>query len=303
MNFFVKRLKTVKTKKAVRSVFSDIFCYIMLIVLGYIVIYPLFYMISGSVKPMSALLDIRHLWLPRYVSLAAFTKAAEYLDFVPSLMRTLSLQVVSALIEVFTCSVAAYGFARFKFRGKSAMTVLLLLSLIIPLPMYSMPLSVNYRVFGIFNTNWVYWLPALLGGGVRSGMLIYIYIQFFIGLPKELEDAAYIDGAGPLRTFLQIALPSSGVVIVTVSVLSLVWHWNESFLSSLCFLNKTRPLSVMMENIEVYLHFEGLYIGVNPIASSYVFAACIMFVAIPLIVYLFLQRKFVKSIDRVGITG
>ena len=318
------KLKTspVKTKKRLMSIGLSTFRYLMLTVIGYIVIYPLLYMVSGSIKPLKALLDVRFIWVPRYISFDMFETAFEYLDFLPSLGRTLSLQMVSAFIEVFICAAIAYGFSRFEFRGKSIATAFLMLSLMVPLPMYSLSLSVNFRqldflgILGlinnltgldlrlnVFDTDLVYWLPSLFGVGIRAGMLIYIYIQFFKGLPKELEDAAYVDGAGPIRTFLQIALPSSGVVIVTVTVLSVVWHWNENFLASLCFTNHTRPLSVMISQIEVPLHQDGLWLGTQPIANTIVFASCLVFIAIPLVLYLILQRKFVKSIDRVGITG
>ncbi len=311
-----------KIKKKSISIIVSILRYLMLTVIGYIVLYPLLYMISSSLKEMKALLDVRYIWIPRYISVETFKTAFGYLNFIPSLIKTLTLQVCSALIEIFVCAFIAYGFARFNFKFKKAAVLFLMLSLMVPLPMYSLSLSVNFRqldflgIFGLFNkltgidlrlnlfdTNWVYWLPSVFGVGIRAGMMIYIYIQFFKGLPSELEDAAYVDGAGPIRTFLQIALPSSSVVIVTVSVLSIVWHWNESYLASLCFTNETRPLSVMLSLIEIPLHQDGLWLGTQPIANTIVFASCLLFIVIPLILYLILQRKFVKSIDRVGITG
>ena len=279
-------------------------------------------MISTAVKTDKALLDASFAWIPRYLTSERFTSAFEMLNFKSSLLRTVSLQVVSALIEVFVCSVIAYGFARFNFKGKKIAMLFLIISLLIPTQMYSLSLSVNYRevdllgIFGLinrltgvdlrlnlYNTNWTFWLPSLFGVGIRSGMIIYIYIQFFTGLPFELEDAAYVDGAGPIRTFLKIALPSSSVVIVTVTVLSFIWHWNETHLASLCFLNDDWPLSVAIYNINQTLQQRGIWLGSAPQAPAYIFAACLLFVIIPLVLYLILQRKFVKSIDRVGITG
>lgn len=296
--------------------------YYMLIIIGYIVLYPLFYMVSAAIKSRKALLDVSFAWIPKFITGDNFKTAFDAMNFFPALSRTLTLQIISALIEVFICAVIAYGFARFNFKGKNIAMTLLILSLLIPVPMYSMSLSVNYRqldvlgIFGLFdaitgidlrpniyNTNWTLWLPSIFGVGIRSGMIIYIYIQFFSGLPYELEDAAYVDGAGPIRTFFSIALPSSSVVIVTASVLSVIWHWNETHLSSLCFLNDTAPLSVVMFNFQKTLESMGMYLSSNPIAPSIVFSACLMFMAIPLVLYLILQRKFVKSIDRVGITG
>ena len=168
--------------------------------------------------------------------------------------------------------------------------------------MYTLSMSINFRNLHIFNTPFVYWLPSLFGVGIRSGMMIFIYQQFFIGLPKELEDAAYIDGAGPVKTYFKIALPSSSVVITTVSVLSFVWHWNEYHLATLSFLSEDAPLSMVMNFLTVYLQQIGIYKG-WPEYSTLVSAACLMFILIPLVLYMIFQRKFVRSIDRVGITG
>ena len=209
---------------------------------------------------------------------------------------------MSAVIEIIVCSFVAYGFARFKFRGKKLASFFLILSLLIPVQMYSLSLSVNYRMLNIFNTPFVYWLPSLFGVGIRSGMIIFIYQQFFIGLPHELEDAAYVDGAGPIKTYFRIALPSSSVVIVTVSVLSIIWHWNEYYLAELCFLDESRPLAVVIGNLTALLAQIGINSG-DPLYPAAICAGCILFVIIPLVFYMIVQRKFVRSIDRVGITG
>lgn len=309
-------------KKRGNSILAALFRYFMLMLIGYIVLYPLLYMLSSSVKSERALLDVRFIWLPRYFSTMSYETAFEYLDFFDALWQTVSVQIVSALTEVLVCAFVAYGFARFKFKGRSIAYCFLILTLMIPLPMYSMSMSVNYRqvdflgILGLinkltgidlrlnlFDTGFVYWLPSILGIGVRSGMLIYIYMQFFAGLPNELEDAAYVDGSGPIGTFFKIALPSSNVVLVTATVLSIVWHWNETYLAALCFSADNRPLSVMLSNIQMPLQIDGMRIPGDPMAPPIVFAGCLLFIAIPLALYLILQRKFVKSIDRVGITG
>ena len=315
----IGQLKGVK-KGARATVF--VMKYYVLIVIGYIGLYPLLYMLSNAFKGEKALVDVSLIWIPKYLSTKWFNEAFEIISFGDSLKRTFSLQILSAAIEVIVCAVIAYGFARFNFKGKKIATVFLVLSFMIPLPMYGMSLAVNYRsldflgIFGlidrftgvdlrlnIFNTNWSFWLPSLLGVGIRSGMMIYIYIQFFIGLPAELEDAAYVDGAGAIRTFVSIAIPSSSVVILTVSVLSFIWHWNETYLSALCLLDENWPLSVQMMNIKQKLVQAGMFLESTPRAGPIVFCACLLFIMIPLVLYLLIQRKFVASIDRVGITG
>jgi len=275
---------------------------LFLIIVGYIVLYPLLYMFVSAIKDRDALLDMEHIWVPVSFSFAGFTEAFELMDFGRAIKQTLLVQVLSAAIEVFVCAFVAYGFARFKFKGKPVFTFFLILSLLIPIQMYSLSMSINFRNLHIFSTPFVYWLPSLFGVGIRSGMMIFIYQQFFIGLPKELEDAAYIDGAGPVKTYFRIALPSSSVVITTVSVLSFVWHWNEYHLATLSFLSEDAPLSMIMNFLEVYLQQIGIYKG-WPEYSTLVSAACLMYIVIPLVLYMIFQRKFVRSIDRVGITG
>lgn len=275
---------------------------LILTIVGYIVLYPFFYMLVTAIKDIDAMLDVEHIWIPVTYSLKSFKEIFELLDFGTALKQTFLVQILSAAIETFVCAFVAYGFARFKFKGKPICTFFLILSLLVPIQMYSLSMSVNYRNLHLFNTPFVYWLPSLLGVGIRSGMMIFIYQQFFVNLPKELEDAAYIDGAGPVRTYFSIALPSSSVVLVTVSVLSFVWHWNEYYLASLTFLSDSAPLAMVLSFLKVYLKQVGIYEG-WPEYASLVSAACLMYIIIPLILYMIFQRKFVRSIDRVGITG
>ena len=259
-------------------------------------------MISTSIKTEADFLDVSHQWIPNHYTMDNFKSAFSALDFFNSLKKTFTIQILSAVIEIFVCSFIAYGFARFDFKWKKAATFFLILSLLIPVQMYSLSLSVNYRILNIFNTPLVYWLPSVFGVGIRSGMIIFIYQQFFIGLPKELEDAAYVDGAGPIKTFFKIALPSSSVVIVTVSVLAISWHWNEYYLAELCFLEEVRPLSVAIGHLTARLAQMGINSG-HPLYTAAVCAGCLLFIAIPHVFYMIIQRKFVRSIDRVGITG
>ena len=275
---------------------------LILTIVGYIVLYPFFYMLVTAIKDIDAMLDVEHIWIPVTYSLKSFKEIFELLNFGTALKQTFLVQILSAAIETFVCAFVAYGFARFKFKGKPICMFFLILSLLVPIQMYSLSMSVNYRNLHLFNTPFVYWLPSLLGVGIRSGMMIFIYQQFFVNLPKELEDAAYIDGAGPVRTYFSIALPSSSVVLVTVSVLSFVWHWNEYYLASLTFLSDSAPLALVLSFLKVYLKQVGIYEG-WPEYASLVSAACLMYVIIPLILYMIFQRKFVRSIDRVGITG
>ncbi len=330
------RLRALRYAKVGTGVFYSLFRYALLISIGFIIIYPLLYMIVTSVMAPEAFNNSTRVWIPTNFNIKDnYAKTLEALDYFAGLWNTFRLEVVSALIEVVVCAVIGYGFARFNFKGKKIFTAILFLSILVPDMMVLIPRMVNYanldfmfigrgieaavhglgKLFGadwsafditpkIVNTGWTLWLPSLLGVGLRSGVLIYIYIQFFSGLPRELEEAAWVDGAGPFKTFLRIAVPSSSVVFITVLVFALIWHWNDSLLSGM-YLTSDLPLASALSGIEAYMVQKwGIYLRAGtPQGASIIMAACILFITPMLIFYMFIQRGFIESIDRVGITG
>lgn len=296
--------------------------YVFLISFAYILIYPVIYMMSNALRTTVDYIDPSVVWLPKSITFQNFKDAWAALKFPTALKNTLVYEIVSAGIEVFTCAVFAYGLSRFKFRFKSALMFFLILSILIPDVMVLLPRVLNfknldflgilrlfYEITGIdlrpdiFDTPLTFYLPSLLGVGLKGGMFIFIYMQFFSGLPVELEEAAWIDGAGPIRTFLFIVLPSSGVVILTVSIFSLIWHWNDYYLA-LMYIMDNQTLSVLVHDIkqQVFLTF-GEVGGISSLIFGVPPAACLLLIAPPLVIYLFLQKYFIKSIDRVGIVG
>ncbi|MBR7133747.1 MAG: carbohydrate ABC transporter permease [Clostridia bacterium] len=311
-----------KSRKAGKWLYS-LFRLAFLISVGFVVIYPLFYMIVTSLESNTAFLNSTRVWIPNELDIVNnYKMAMECLSFGKAIISTLKNQIVAALLQVVSCSVVAYGFARFEFKGKKIKTALLFLTIILPDMMLLIPRMVNYSkldflgILGLFNnltgidlridiinSVWTFWIPALFGVGLKSGILIYIYIQFFKGLPRELEEAAWVDGSGPIRTFISIALPSSGVVIITVVLFSLIWHWNDFTLSSM-YLSDNFPLAVMLNNFEFAMNNHSYYfVPRQPESMAFVMAACVLFVTPMLIVYMILQRWFIESIDRIGITG
>ena len=320
MNVSVDKIGFKRKVKGLKSVLYSIFRLIILLAVSYIIIYPLLYMLSSALKTASAFQDPGVLWIPKVLTSANFKNAIEAMNFKNALFSTLRLEVVSAVIETAACAVTAYGLARFNFPGKKLITVMLVFLIVVPSQMLVIPMTVNFSqldFFGILkalgtvtgkelrpnilDTSWCFYLPSLFSVGLRSGILIYIYHQFFLGLPKELEEAAWIDGSAPQRTFLCIALPSSTVAVITVFVLSLVWHWNDYYLAVM-YTSENFPLAVSLASLPQKLSLLGIWPG-NILNTTGVMAGCVMFVTPILLFYLILQRKFIKSIDRVGITG
>lgn len=286
----------------------------------YVILYPLFTMVSTSLQSQYQALDPSVVWIPKLLTDENYKKAIIALDFSHSFLRSIEVNVLSAVIEVATCAVTAYGFARFKFKFKGLLLGLLILSIIVPQEMIAIPTYLQLRyadILGILgflgkligtelrpsliNTPWSFWIPSILSVGLRSGLFIFIYMQFYKGLPKELEEAAYIDGAGPFKTFLKIIVPSSGTAIVTVTIFSVIWHWNEYYLSSIYF-SSNFPLAVKLATIEETMNVMALVNSVTN-RNGIIMAASLMFILPMLVMYMIVQRKFVKSVDSVGIVG
>ena len=295
---------------------TSVFRYFFLLAVGYVIVFQLAYMFSYAFRPAEEMTDPSVVWVPRVFTLANFKESLQLLDYVRSLFTTVGIQLLSGMIEVVTCSLVAYGLARFRFRGRGLIFALVLLTILVPPQLTAVPMYLNYAhfdVFGILNligsiagtelrpnlldTGFVFWLPSLFGAGLRSGLFIFIYRQFFKTLPRELEEAAYLDGAGAFRTFWRVIIPSSGVAVLTVSIFSIVWHWNDYYLSVLYF-NDHYPLAVQLKQ----LGNSAVGMGVT-MDRGIVMASCLLFIAPVLLIYLLLQRKFIASIDRVGIVG
>ncbi len=312
-----------KALRKANGVLASLLRYVILIGIGYIILYPLFYMISSSFRMKESFYDPSVIWITSDLTLENFNYSWKLIDYGSSVLNTIIYEMISAGIQIISCSIVAYGLARFEFKEKKILTFFMFLLILVPSQMMMLPIFMNYSkldflgILGVLdsltgidirpnvlNSVWTFYLPALLGVGIRSGIIIYIYIQFFKGLPKELEEAAWIDGAGPFKTYLRIALPSSGVVITTVTVFSLIWHWNDYSLSSMYLYSDKWPVAVKLSEINNPDAMGTLRLDPDdPLRIAIMMSACLLFVVPILVVYLFLQRKFVKSIDRVGITG
>ena len=311
-------------KKRAMSIAGDIFRYLLLLSIGYVILYPMLYLITISFRPDTAFLDPSRVWIPKAVTLERFAFAAKVMDYFHAFMSTVRTELVAAALEVMSCAVVGYGFARFDFPFKGLFKAVLFITILVPSPMIVIPQVLNFSqldafgILGLVNrlcgvdlrlnimgTPLTFYLPSVLASGLRAGILIYIYMQFFSGFPKELEEAAWIDGATPTRTFLKIILPSSSVVIITVSLFALIWHWNDYLLSVMYTVGSTPTLAVRIQTLQADLQAHGIfgYSLSQPGAEAYSMAGCLMFILPVFSVYLFLQRFFIESIDRVGITG
>ena len=309
-----------KTKGVGVSVLRMLF----LLAFEFVLLYPVIFMISNSFKVTSDTLNPAVKWFSLSPTTYGYKVAWMAFDYWNGLKITFLFGIVSGLIEVVTCAVYAYGLSRFELRFKKIWMFLLIVTILIPDVMLIIPRILNFRymdVFGILglfykltgvdlrvnitDTVWTFYLPSLFGVGLKGGLFIYIYMQFFKGLPKELEEAAWIDGAGPVQTFIRIIIPSSGFVILTVLIFSFIWHWNDWLLATM-YTENNHTLAFTLRNISGYIGQLWSSMKISADSSAYYgapLAACLMFIAPPTLLYVILQRHFIESVDRVGIVG
>lgn len=288
-----------------------LFRYALLIGLAFIILYPLLYILSMAFREARDILDPSVTWLPRHFTMQNIIDAFEAMRYPQALWNTISISVVSSLLQLCSCAIVGYGFARFQFKGKSLLFGLVLLTIIIPPQIIFIPTYLMYSHYDFFglttalfgeqayanliDTNWTMYLPAALGVGIRSGLFIFIFRQFFRGLPKELEDAAYVDGCGHARTFLRVIVPNAGGAFLTVFLFSLVWYWNDYYYVSMYF-NKTQNISIALQGLTRNL--SDLLMQNTNETSVRAQAGCLLTILPLLIVFIFLQKYFTEGLER-----
>ena len=292
----------------------NFFRFIILFGLCFVILYPIFYMVSCAFRERMDMNDPTVMWIPRHFTLSIIKQTVNAMDFGETLLNTLLLNIGCSLVQVISCAVTGYGFARFNFKGKKILFTLVIFMILVPTQVISIPLYTQFRYFGIkgiFTVNLIdsfacMYLPALTANGIRSGLMILIFRQFFRGMPRELEDAAYLDGCSPFSTFTKIMLPNSRSAILTVFLFSVVLYWNDSYVSSTFFTNN-KTIGIMLKNLNSQLSltlFNDPTVQISPREQIvWLEAGCLVSILPLLIMYAFFQKYFTEGLERSGIVG
>lgn len=286
------------------------FIYALLICIGFIYLYPILYMISSSFMTLDDLLDSSINWIPSTLNLNNYIQAAKSMDFWKSLVQSILIAGVPTICNVASSALVGYGLARFEFPGKKIVLGIIIFSFVLPSQITMIPTYVLYSDLGILGTLWAFILPSLLAVGINGPIYILIFYQFFKQVPKVLIEAAQIDGAGYLKSFLKISLPSAAPALITVSLFSFVWYWNEAYLTEMFvhgvmqdsgWTTLVIQLDRFATNYSEYAQTSGnMATNLNESISM---AGTMLSILPLLLMYFVLQRYFVESIDRTGITG
>lgn len=298
-----------------RGLLMSIVVYVLLITIAFIFLYPVLYMASRSFMDKNDLLDASAKWIPSAPTLKNYADAIITLDYWKSLAKNIFLAFVPTLCQVFIASMVGYGFARYNFPLKSLWMGLLLLSFLLPSQATSMP---NYLLFSrlklVDGGIKPFFITSVLGQGFKSVLCILIFYNFHRQVPQSLIEAAEIDGAGHLKAYFQIAIPLSMAAIVVVTLFSFVWYWNEMYLVQVYLgYGNTRNDGLTTLMIELK-KFEDSYnvafdartssvTSTNKLNDAIKMAGTMLSIAPLMVMYFFLQKQFVESVDRAGITG
>jgi len=297
---------------------------ILLFGLCFLIVQPLLDKLSVSFMEQQDLYDSTVVSIPRHFTLWNYRLAGELLTFWPSLFQTLIIILVSSFLQVSACTLAGYGFARYKFPLKNFWFMCVMLIIIVPPQTIMASLYLNFRFFDIFGLMKLitgspvnlldsaasFWLLSATGMGLKSGLYIFMLRQYFRGMPKELEEAAYVDGCGRFMTFVRIMLPDATPMLTSCLLFSFVWQWTDSFYSTL-FLSNYKMLSVGLSGIADRLGAwwmsmnasAGAVYSAAPVGYTQAMIATGMLICLaPLVLlYLVAQKAFVESLSQTGI--
>ncbi len=285
------------------STLSKIVIYALLISIGFLYIYPMLYMLSNSLKSTSDIINPMVNWVPSSLYFGNYERAFRVMNFWPTLFGSLPVTLLPALIQTLVTSVIGYGFAKYDFKFKKIWFVLVLLTFIIPVQVYMIPRYVMFFEFNLLESPWAIILPALFGQGINAAIFVLIFYQFFKMIPKSINEAAEIDGAGPYYIFFRIGVPLAVPAFITSFLFGLVWYWNETYIASL-FLGSAYP-NLQLRLANFVSEYAQMYASeqLMQLNEGVRLAATLIIILPMLIVYFTIQRWFVEGVEKTGVTG
>ncbi len=300
-------------KETIKKYAISIFRAILLFGMCFMIIQPILNKISVSLMSEADLYDSTIVLVPKHFTLANWKLVNYLMNYKVTLFNTIWVSFLVSLIEVAMCSIVGYGFSRFHFPLKRFWFFCVILVIVIPPQTISTSLFLHFRYFNLFGKTvnlrgnmLPYIMMCLTCQGLKNGLYIYMIRQFFMGFPFELEEAAYVDGCGPLKTFVRIMVPGAKPIITSCFLFSFVWQWTDGFYASL-FLGKIQLLSISLSNVVEKLgaYLTKMYGGSTLVSVGYsnaILSTATLLAIFPVIIlYIFCQRMFVESLASTGV--
>lgn len=311
-NYLIKKVATKRGGQLLRG--------LLIIGLCFMILQPILNKLSLSFMSERDLYDPTVIAIPRHASLGNYKMVADLINYWKVTWNSAWVSVLSSVIQIISCTLVGYGFARFKFPLKRFWFACVILVIVVPPQTIMSSLYLHFKffdIFGIFklltgatinlqNSIAPYLMLCFGTMGLKSGLYIFLIRQYFRNVPKELEEAAYVDGCGTLKTFLRIMVPGAKPILVSCFLFSFVWQWTDAFYSRM-FLGDISLLSNRLTAITQLMNdhlqaTEGAGAKIS-VAYGHMLTSTGMLMAVfpLLLLYLFVQKGFVESISQTGL--
>jgi len=314
---------TLLNKNILEPIFSFLyktFRYLLLIGVSYMAVFPIIKMLSASLTIAEDYFAGVAEYIPPTPTFENFKNVQKYFNYFKSAKVTVLITFTSTIVSVFICSLVGYGLGRYKFKGNMLVYAAVLFTIIMPIQTAQIPLTYYYRWFdffgigkliGLFTGKEVtvnllsniggFLVPALFGVGLKAGIFIFLFRQFFAGMPRDLEEAAKLDGCNPFKIYWKVMLPNIIPVLVTVLLLSTIYYWNDTLVTGMSKLNVGSPLMVEVEKL---VTLRQSVTEVSAMTMQVEYYSILLLAVFPLVVaFICGQKFFVECMDRSGSKG
>ncbi len=279
----------IKKKKKTGEILRKVLVYLVLIIIGIIMVIPFLWMLSTSLKEQYDAVKIPPVWIPNPTLWQNYVDLFTQQPMFQFMFNTIKIVFFVVLGQLFFSSLAAYSFARIKFKGRTVMFFFYIATLMVPGQVTMIPTYMMFAKAGLVDTHLTLILPAFF-----SAFGVFLLRQFFMSLPKELEEAAEIDGCNPFTTYWRIMLPLIVPAMLTLGVFTLMNTWND-YMGPLIYLTTPEKYTMTLG----IAYFKGVYTT----QWNLVMAGSVLSVIPILIAYLCAQKYFVQGIAFSGVKG
>ena len=267
------------------------FVYFLLILGSVAMLFPFAWLIRSSLMGTAQIFTFPPEWIPKPFMWSNYSESLTIVPFYKYLLNTLTIEVFAVTGVIFSSSLAAYSFARLRWTGRNIIFGIILSTMMLPYAVTLIPTFMGWKTLGGVNTFLPLIIPAWFGGGAFN---IFLLRQFFMTIPKELDEAAYIDGASPVGVLFRIVLPLSKPALIVVGLFTFIGTWND-FLGPLIYLNDDSKFTLALG----LASFKGMYNA----QWGYLMAASAAVVSPIILLFFFMQRYFIEGIALTGTKG
>ena len=277
------------SKRKGLSLLAKLIILIIFIILAFIMLVPIIWSLLSAFKPDKQIIQYPPTFFPTEISMGNFTKVQQRIDIFTYMKNSIIFSLCTTVPSILINSLAGYAFARYKFKGKNVIFLIFLATMMIPLQVIMVPLFLEIHAMGMYNNYWGLIIPK-----IASAYWIFMMRSSFSGLPKELEEAARIDGLGEFGIYFRIMLPQVKPALVTMLILSVNGNWNDLLW----------PLiSTSSSSMRTLANGLAMFVGAHTIEYGAAFAGSAISLIPMLLLYVFGQKYFVEGTVSSGIKG